>query len=102
MKLRIDCIKPHLISGYTIEWMQHKTRKMMPPMPARRECVEAVEKLIELTADIRNEAIEKDKDILMIWKNPEGNILNIRSQAFAQRWLGKLSDGELQSSATAN
>lgn len=89
LKLRIDCIKPHLISGYTIEWMQHKTRKMMPPMPARRECVEAVEKLIELTADIRNEAIEKDKDILMIWKNPEGNILNIRSQAFAQRWLGK-------------
>ena len=24
LKLRIDCIKPHLISGYTIEWVQHK------------------------------------------------------------------------------
>lgn len=24
LKLRIDCIKPHLISGYTIEWTQHK------------------------------------------------------------------------------
>ena len=27
LKLRIDCIKPHLISGYTIEWTQHKGRK---------------------------------------------------------------------------
>ncbi len=26
LKLRIDCIKPHLISGYTIEWTQHKGR----------------------------------------------------------------------------
>ncbi len=68
LKLRIDCIKPHPISGHTIEWTQHKTRKDMAPMPVRSECVVAVEKLVEITADLRDEATEKDKDKLMIWR----------------------------------
>ena len=34
LKLRIDCIKPHPISGYTIEWVQHKGRKNKAPMPS--------------------------------------------------------------------
>ena len=48
LKLRIDCIKPHLISGYTIEWVQHKGRKNKAPMPVRSECVAAIEKLVEM------------------------------------------------------
>ena len=44
LKLRIDCIKPHLISGYTIEWTQHKGRRDKAPMPVRSECVAAIEK----------------------------------------------------------
>lgn len=61
LKLRIDCIKPHLISGYTIEWVQHKGRKNKAPMPVRSECVAAIEKLIEITKDLRDEADEKIK-----------------------------------------
>ena len=103
LKLRIDCIKPHMISGYTIEWLQHKTRKMMTPMPARKECVDAVEKLIELTADIRGEALEKDKYTLMIRRSFKNKVVNIRSQLFAQEWMRKFvrdhkisdADGEL-------
>lgn len=72
LKLRIDCIKPHLISGYTIEWTQHKGRKDKAPMPVRSECVAAIEKLIELTAELRDKADEKDKDTLMIWRVPKG------------------------------
>lgn len=72
LKLRIDCIKPHLISGYTIEWTQHKGRKDKAPMPIRSECVAAIEKLIEITAEFRDEADEKDKDTLMIWRVPKG------------------------------
>lgn len=72
LKLRIDCIKPHLISGYTIEWTQHKGRKNKAPMPVRSECVAAIEKLIEITAELREEADEKDKDTLMIWRVPVG------------------------------
>ena len=66
LKLRIDCIKPHPISGYTIEWTQHKVRRNKAPMPVRSECVAAIEKLIEITAEFRDEATANDKDTLMI------------------------------------
>lgn len=66
LALRTDCIKPDSLNGYTIEWFQYKTRKYMPPMPVRGECVAAVNKLIELTAPLRDEAIERDKDNLFI------------------------------------
>ena len=72
LKLRIDCIKPHLISGYTIEWTQYKGRKDKAPMPVRSECVAAIEKLIEVTSELRDEADEKNKDTLMIFRVPKG------------------------------
>ena len=72
LKLRIDCIKPHPISGYTIEWTQHKIRKDKAPMPVRRECVAAIEKLIENTADLRDEVRGEDKETLMIWRVKRG------------------------------
>lgn len=72
LKLRVDCIKPHLISGYTIEWTQHKGRKNKAPMPVRSECVAAIEKLIEVTEPLRNEVIERDKDNLLIYRYLNG------------------------------
>lgn len=91
LKLRIDCIKPHLISGYTIEWTQHKGRKDKAPMPVRSECVAAVEKLIEVTSELRNEVDEKDKDTLMIWRVPQGrgtgSVSVITTQTFSQNWF---------------
>ena len=93
LKLRIDCIKPHLISGYTIEWTQHKGRKDKAPMPVRSECVAAIEKLIEITAELRDEADEKNKDTLMIWRVPAGKcagkVMPISSQTFGNAWLDK-------------
>lgn len=73
LKLRIDCIKPHLISGYTIEWTQHKGRRDKAPMPVRSECVAAIEKLIEITEPLRNEVIERDKDNLLIYRYLKGS-----------------------------
>ena len=91
LKLRVDCIKPHLISGYTISWSQHKTRKDVAAMPVRSECVAAIEKIIELTAELRDEADEKDKDTLMIWRVPKGKktgVVDVISQrTFATDWL---------------
>ena len=93
LKLRIDCIKPHPISGYTIEWTQHKVRRNKAPMPVRTECVAAIENLIEITKELRNEADENDKDILMIWRTPNGNYAGrvrvIGRETFKWRWLGK-------------
>lgn len=93
LKLRIDCIKPHLISGYIIEWTQHKGRKDKAPMPARSECVVAIEKLIEVTAELRDEADEKDKDTLMIWRVPvgkgAGKVMPISKGTFGTVWFDK-------------
>ena len=93
LKLRIDCIKPHLISGYTIEWTQHKGHKDKPPMPVRSECVAAIEKLIEITAELRDEADEKDKDTLMIWRVPvgkgAGKVMPISQETFGTAWFDK-------------
>lgn len=91
LKLRIDCIKPHLISGYTIEWTQHKGRKNKAPMPVRSECVAAIDKLIEITAELRDEADEKDKDTLMIWRVPQGRgagtVKVISMKTFSHDWF---------------
>lgn len=93
LKLRIDCIKPHLISGYIIEWTQHKGRKDKAPMPVRSECVVAIEKLIEVTAELRDEADEKDKDTLMIWRVPvgkgAGKVMPISKGTFGTVWFDK-------------
>lgn len=93
LKLRIDCIKPHLISGYTIEWTQHKGRKDKAPMPVRSECVAAIEKLIEITAELRNDTDEKDKNTLMIWRVPvgkgAGKVMPISQRTFGTAWFDK-------------
>ena len=93
LKLRIDCIKPHLISGYTIEWTQHKGRKDKAPMPVRSECVAAIEKLVEITSELRNEADEKEKDTLIIWRAPmgkcAGKVMPISQKTFGTDWFDK-------------
>lgn len=93
LKLRIDCIKPHLISGHTIEWLQHKGRKNKTPVPVRSECVAAINKLIEITAELRDEADEKDKDTLMLWKPLVGReaekVRVVSHSTFTQTWFDK-------------
>jgi integrase len=101
LKLRTDCIKPHKISGYTIEWLQHKGRKNKAPMPVRSECVAAIEKLIEITKDLRDEADEKDKDTLMVWRVPNGNrngkVQVISKDTFAHAWFKKfIKDNDIK------
>ena len=100
LKLRIDCIKPHPISGSTIEWVQHKGRKNKAPMSVRSECVAAIEKLIEITKDMRNETDEKDKDVLMIWRTPKGKkagkVMNLNSSCF-NYWFKKfIKDNDIK------
>jgi integrase len=66
LKLRIDCIKPHLISGYTITWFDHKTRKERLSIPVRNECVKAVDRLSEVTKELRDEVDESIKNMIFI------------------------------------
>lgn len=73
MKLQIDCIKPHLINGYTITWFDHKNRRQRQPMPVGSECAMAVDKLIEITKDLRDKIEDKNKNFLFINKITSGN-----------------------------
>lgn len=66
LKLTTDSVKPHLISGYTLTWYEHKKRKERQPMPIPNECAIAVEKLIKHTKELREQADDRIKDYLFI------------------------------------
>ena len=90
LKLRTDCIKPHLVSGYTISWFDHKNRRERPPMPVRAECAHAVQKLIEITEPLRDEADESIKDMLFIHRCAKGLLAGqvvVPTQDTMHKWL---------------
>lgn len=72
LKLTIDSVKPHLISGYTLTWYDYKNRKERQPMPIPNECAIAVEKLIEHTKEIREQAANNIKGYLFIHEVTNG------------------------------
>ncbi|NEU05333.1 tyrosine-type recombinase/integrase [Clostridium senegalense] len=89
-KLTTDSIKPHLISGYTLTWYDHKNRKERQPMPIPNECASAVEKLIEHTKELREQANDSIKDYLFIHKPTNGrgaNILKVIPHTTYYQWL---------------
>lgn len=71
-KLTTDSVKPHLISGYTLTWYDHKNRKERQPIPISNECAIAVDKLIEHTKELRERVDGKVKDYLFIYKLQKG------------------------------
>lgn len=81
LKLTADSIKPHLISGYTLTWYDHKSRKERQPMPIPNECAIAVEKLIEHTKELRVQTDDSIKDYIFIHRVSKGKnigeIMNI-------------------------
>lgn len=90
LKLTTDSVKPHLISGYTLTWYDHKNRKERQPMPIPNECAIAVEKLIEHTKELREQADDSVKDYIFIHKPTNGkgaNILKIIPKITYQQWL---------------
>ncbi|MGU8433754.1 tyrosine-type recombinase/integrase [Clostridium perfringens] len=77
-KLTTDSVKPHLISGYTLTWYDHKNRKERQPMPIPNECAIAVEKLIEYTKELREKADDRIKDYLFISDIKKANAISNR------------------------
>lgn len=90
LKLRVDCIHLHLVSGYTISWFDHKNRRERPPMPVRAECAHAVQKLIEITEPLRKETNESIKDMLFIYRCPKSHLAGqvvVPGQETIRNWL---------------
>ncbi len=67
LMLPIDCVSEHPISGYTMSWFEHKTRKRRINVPITYECKTAIEGLIKITDPIREQAAEQDRDRLFIY-----------------------------------
>ncbi|KEI99147.1 integrase [Clostridium botulinum A2B3 87] len=95
LKLTIDSIKPHLISGYTLTWYEHKNRKERQPMPIPNECAIAVEKLIEHTKELRKLADNNVKDYLFIHKNKVSNVRIMTIQNYSDLLNGHITKGKL-------
>jgi integrase len=69
MKLKVDCLQPHPVGGYTIKWYDHKNRKEHPPLPIPEKCSNAVNQLIINTGSIRTEANYEIKNSLFIYRS---------------------------------
>ena len=82
LKLTTDSVKPHLISGYTLTWYDHKNRKERQPMTIPNECAIAVEKLIEHTKELREQADDGIKDYLFINDIKRANAISNRIGEF--------------------
>lgn len=78
LKLTTDSVKPHLISEYTLTWYDHKNRKERQPMPIPNECAIAVEKLIEYTKELREQADDNIKDYIFISDIKKANAISNR------------------------
>jgi len=89
LKLSTDSVKPHLISGYTLTWYDHKNRKERQPMPIPNECAIAVEKLIDYTKELREQADNKIKGSLFIHKpiNAKGKKPRIITDGSFSNWI---------------
>jgi Site-specific recombinase XerD len=89
LKLTTDSITPHLISGYTLTWYDHKNRKERQPMPIPNECAITVEKLMVHTKELREQANDNIKDYLFIHNplNSKGNKPRIITNMSFNNWL---------------
>jgi len=100
LKLTTDSIKPHLISGYTLTWYDHKNRKERQPMPIPNECAIAVEKLIEHTKELRKQADDSIKNYLFIHRVSNGKnvgeIMGINEVRYAIWLNGDIINGKLR------
>lgn len=87
MLLPVDCIETHPIDGYMMKWFNHKKHREKPPMPIRRECAVAFERLLEHTKAIREEADDSFKKYLFIRKGKDGKEISRIHNATFGTWL---------------
>lgn len=80
LRLKTDCVKPHLISGHAITWFDHKNRREQK-IPVPNECVIAVDNLVALTQGLRESTDDRIRDYLFIHRIKKGamagNVTNV-------------------------
>ncbi|NFR87110.1 phage integrase family protein [Clostridium botulinum] len=87
LKLTTDSVKPHLISGDTLTWYDHKNRKERQPIPISNECAIAVNKLIEYTKELREQANDSVKDYIFIHRVSKGKNVGEINNTTIRNWF---------------
>lgn len=92
LKLEVDSLKKHLISGWNLSWYDHKNRKKQDKIPVPNGCAIAIHNLIEKTENIRQETDKSIQNNIFIHKpsvgKKAGEINNISIQTYSF-WLKK-------------
>lgn len=96
LSLKRDCIRKHPVSGFMMQWYDHKTGREREPIPVPAECAEAVRKLDEETEELRRSAPEELRDCLMLHVCGRrgcgyGSIQRIHPSTL-KGWLGQFSE----------
>lgn len=93
--LQADCISEHQISGFTISWFDHKSRKKRDNLPIPNKCKEAVDCLLALTEPIRKMAMDSEKNQLFIYAPKIGRhkkpIITLSKQVFT-KWCHEFGE----------
>lgn len=89
LALKVGCIRQHPISGYVMEWYDHKNRKSRPPLPVPLSCAKAVIALEEYTKEFREQADCEIKDFLFLHRPQRSGITDVItiSQMSFGNWL---------------
>jgi len=88
LKLKINSLNPHAILGWTLSWYDHKKRRFREPMLVPDACANAIQMLIDVTSDLRQEAADSIRNYLFIHKitrgkrNIVGKVLNISDNCY--------------------
>lgn len=95
LNLKCGCIRKHPVSGFMMQWHDHKAGREREPIPVPAECAEAVRKLDEETGPLRASAPEELQDYLMLHicgrrGSGYGKIQKIHPSTL-KGWLGRFS-----------
>ena len=97
VNLKVNCVTPHALKGYTLTLYDFKNRRDIRKMPIPPICAEAIKKLEEITAELRTEAAEKLKEYLFLYRTSRCGVVNeirvISGPLFAERVNGYVSKG---------
>lgn len=98
LRLTIDCIKKHPVSGYYLEWFDYKKQKRNI-IPINQICVDAINKLIEETAILREQASDDIKKYIFLRKRMRFNkneIIRLPDESFTTMLNGSVVHGKIK------
>lgn len=90
LKLEVDSLEKHLVSGWILSWYDYKNRKQQNKIPVPNECAIAIQKLIKRTKNLRKKAKNNAKNHLFLYRltkgKNKGKIVNVYKNLYSY-WL---------------